>query len=287
MPPSTFTLVLLISTFSHAHAQEFLPASSPGVIPATVREAPDFTAPPLAIRMGLSGKLNVRVNIDEDGNVISVESVTGPGSVCPSVSREDVVIAREAARNTAMLVKFDPAMMDGRSVASSGWLYFDLGSGSAPKSDAAVTYSGPVKGAENNPPPARGDRYTVLGSPPDYKGPVNTGERMVGIEERSQNSTQAGTPGEIRGGVLNGKARSLPKPPYPPAARAVRADGPVTIQVLIDEDGHVFSAEAISGHPLLRSASRLAACESKFSPTLLSGNPVKVSGVITYNFVAP
>lgn len=88
----------------------------------------------------------------------------------------------------------------------------------------------------------------------------------------------------VSGGVLNGKATSLPKPAYPPAARAVRAEGSVSVQVLVDESGSVVSASAVSGHPLLRPAATAAARGAKFSPTLLSGKPVKVSGVITYNF---
>jgi protein TonB len=92
-------------------------------------------------------------------------------------------------------------------------------------------------------------------------------------------------PKQISGGVLNGKATSLPKPPYPPAARAVRASGAVSVQVLIDEKGNVVSASAVSGHPLLRAAAVQAARSARFSPTQLSGQPVKVSGVITYNFV--
>jgi protein TonB len=92
-------------------------------------------------------------------------------------------------------------------------------------------------------------------------------------------------PKTISGGVLNGKAISLPKPPYPPAARAVRASGAVSVQVLIDESGRVVSASAASGHPLLQAAAVSAARQARFSPTLLSGQPVKVSGIITYNFV--
>ena len=109
--------------------------------------------------------------------------------------------------------------------------------------------------------------------PPDYKGPVAAAPVKGGI------------PKQINGGIVNGKATSLPKPAYPAAARAVRAEGAVSVQVLIDEDGSVFTAQAIAGHPLLRAASAAAACESRFSPTQLSGNPVRVSGVITYNFV--
>lgn len=92
-------------------------------------------------------------------------------------------------------------------------------------------------------------------------------------------------PKTVSGGVLNGKATSLPKPPYPAAAKAVRAGGAVSVQVLISESGSVISASAVSGHPLLRAAAEAAARGARFSPTLLSGQPVKVSGVITYNFV--
>ncbi|MEJ7624737.1 MAG: energy transducer TonB [Pyrinomonadaceae bacterium] len=92
-------------------------------------------------------------------------------------------------------------------------------------------------------------------------------------------------PKTISQGVLNGKATSLPKPAYPAAARAVRAAGSVSVQVLINESGSVISATAVSGHPLLKAAAAAAARGARFSPTLLSGQPVKVSGVITYNFV--
>ena len=90
----------------------------------------------------------------------------------------------------------------------------------------------------------------------------------------------------ISGGVLNGKAISLPKPAYPPIARAAHASGTVVVQVLIDENGSVVSAHAVSGHPLLQAAAVGAAKQARFSPTKLSGQPVKVTGVIQYNFVA-
>lgn len=93
--------------------------------------------------------------------------------------------------------------------------------------------------------------------------------------------------GPVSGGVLNGKATSLPKPIYPPAAANVRAEGNVSVQVIVDEKGHVISASAVNGHPLLRPAAAAAALGARFSPTLYAGQPVKVSGVITYNFVAP
>jgi TonB family protein len=91
----------------------------------------------------------------------------------------------------------------------------------------------------------------------------------------------------ISGGALNGRAISLPRPSYPPIAKAARASGTVVVQVTIDEEGNVISATAISGHPLLKAAAVQAANGAKFSPTTLQGQPVKVIGTINYNFFLP
>jgi len=98
-----------------------------------------------------------------------------------------------------------------------------------------------------------------------------------------------GEPGRkpISGGVLNGKAISLPAPEYPAIAKQAKASGAVAVQVTVDENGAVISAHAVSGHPLLRAASVAAARQAKFSPTLLMGEPVKVTGVIVYHFGEP
>jgi TonB family protein len=85
--------------------------------------------------------------------------------------------------------------------------------------------------------------------------------------------------------VLNDKALNLPNPVYPAAARAVKAEGTVTVKVVVDEGGQVISATAISGHPLLRAAAVQAARSATFSPTVADGRPVKVTGHLTYNFV--
>ena len=105
------------------------------------------------------------------------------------------------------------------------------------------------------------------------------------IEKPTPKPTEKPIPKVVSGGVVNSKATNLVKPPYPPAARAVRASGAVNVQVTISESGSVISASAVSGHPLLKQAAEQAARQSKFSPTTLSGQAVKVTGVIVYNFV--
>ena len=79
---------------------------------------------------------------------------------------------------------------------------------------------------------------------------------------------------------------SIPKPDYPKSAKFVNASGEVTVEVIVDENGNVESANAINGHPLLRSASEKAALSAKFKPTFLSGKPVRVRTQINYNFIS-
>jgi periplasmic protein TonB len=145
-------------------------------------------------------------------------------------------------------------------------------------------------------PPVRRGVTTVLGTSdsssaaPMPAGPgsgtVTTTGTKVNIEEPPPPEAKPTPPrAPISGGVLNGKAISLPKPAYPPIARAAHASGTVVVQVLIDENGNVVSAKAVSGHPLLQAVAVGAARQARFSPTKLSGQPVKVTGVIQYNFV--
>jgi len=88
----------------------------------------------------------------------------------------------------------------------------------------------------------------------------------------------------VSGGALNGRAITLPQPAYPDQARRARVSGTITVDVVVDEQGKVISATAQNGPALLREPAIQAALKAKFSPTLLSGQPVKVSGTINYKF---
>jgi len=145
-------------------------------------------------------------------------------------------------------------------------------------------------------PPVRRGVTTVIGSESSnaaapIAGPgtgtgIVAGPTQVHIADEPPPPPPAPPRAPISGGVLNGKAISLPKPAYPAIARTAHASGTVVVQVVIDENGSVISAHAVSGHPLLTAVAVAAARGARFSPTKLSGQPVKVTGVITYNFVA-
>jgi TonB family protein len=93
------------------------------------------------------------------------------------------------------------------------------------------------------------------------------------------------TPKVVHKGVITSQAISLPRPNYPPIAKNMGIQGTVSVQVLIDESGRVISAKAVGGSPFLTAEAQKAALQARFSPTVLNDQPVKVSGVITYNFV--
>jgi TonB family protein len=105
------------------------------------------------------------------------------------------------------------------------------------------------------------------------------------VRERPDNSKRSAMNVRlISGGTLNDKAVALPRPEYPKDARDAKVSGTVTVAVVVDEDGSVNEAEAVSGPILLRSAAIEAALKAKFTPVKVDGYPAKVTGTLTYDF---
>ena len=123
----------------------------------------------------------------------------------------------------------------------------------------------PANGAEGN---------TELGA----NGNTNTSDK-VGSQVPQKEANQK-PKGPIAGGMLNSKAIYLPQPEVPSG----EASGVVLVQVLIDEQGSVVDARPVSGPQHLHAAAVSAARLARFTPTLLMGEPVKVSGTLSYNF---
>ncbi len=139
-----------------------------------------------------------------------------------------------------------------------------------------------IGGPDYNPPngPGGGPRSEVPGG-----GQVVTPRQVIPLDDPPPPEQPKAPKIIVSKGPINGQAVSLPKPVYPPIAKAAGIQGTVSVQVLIDENGRVVSAKAIDGSPALRPEAQRAAMQARFSPTTLGGQPVKVSGVITYNFL--
>lgn len=284
---SVSALVVSAQTSSVTAEMEFFD-SNPTIVKLPV---PNYPAE--AKKSGLSGVVSVKITVDETGKVTSADDADGPYPVCKSVTDLRVLAMRAAAIDAAKKAKFKSATLDNRQANISGRIRYNFVANveARPVEEVgARAVGGNAKLGEISK-----DKITALGN-------SGTGAKVDNPAATSNTGTTSEPPPpavsrvpntpiynpatkSVAGGVLNGKAIVLAKPKYPAAARAVRASGPVSVQALIDEQGNMYSAKALTGHPLLRRNSEIAACDSRFSPTLLSGQPVKVSGIITYNYV--
>ncbi|MGI9107429.1 MAG: energy transducer TonB [Pyrinomonadaceae bacterium] len=91
-----------------------------------------------------------------------------------------------------------------------------------------------------------------------------------------------GMPLEV--GSLIPKAAQTIAPTYPATARNARVTGKVTVFLMVNEKGTVEAVKRTDGPELLRRAAEDAARRWKFRPTVVNGQPVRVSGFINFNF---
>jgi len=166
----------------------------------------------------------------------------------------------------------------------------------APVASAPVNKPEPKATGKNNKkaapvvqdlPSASSSATKLASSPVDVKvQAVSTNQQLpvIALDEPPPSPGPKPILKPVSGGVLNGTAIVLPPPVYPEAAKRMRTQGVVSVDVILDETGKVVSANATSGPAILRDAAVTAALKARFSPTKLSGQPVKVSGVINYKF---
>ena len=75
-----------------------------------------------------------------------------------------------------------------------------------------------------------------------------------------------------------------PAPQYPAAAAAARVHGQVTVHAVVDPDGNVIYARAVSGPPLLRDAAQQAVQRWRYRPLLDNGKPIAVTTTAIVDF---
>lgn len=196
------------------------------------------------------------------------KGASGSGEI---VTNSSGTIARRRTRPVRSKGRETSATKTAADYSKQGDLHFDKGQ----YAEAVKAFEEAIRFDTNNQ-----DLYFALS---DAYLKLNDETKSLEANRRGLQVAQS-TKTLIDAGVMNSKALSLPPPQIPPIARAARVSGTVTVQITVNEDGDVFAASAVDGHPLLRSAAVKAAMEAKFSPMKVAGVPVKVSGVIEYVF---
>jgi TonB family protein len=153
----------------------------------------------------------------------------------------------------------------------------------APTPAAPAAKTGP---AEKSAQPPRPDQKAADAAAKKSRPPAN--------EQAPQSSTanaQPAAPGAtpaagspVSVGSLVGRARQRVSPAYPQIARAARVGGNVTVFLVVNEKGEVESVQRADGPPQLQQAAVEAARRWKFNPTVVGGQPVRVSGFLSFNF---
>ncbi len=73
-------------------------------------------------------------------------------------------------------------------------------------------------------------------------------------------------------------------PEYPDIGCSTRVQGDVVVAILVDKNGTVIDAGAVSGPALLRQAAIGTAKKWEFQPFSKDGQPVKFTGTLTFRF---
>ncbi len=146
----------------------------------------------------------------------------------------------------------------------------------------------PTPSPTPKPSPSASATPTSTPTPDDDDTPSNDNTRPratpTPLPTQRTSPTPLPTNRPVNSGVLNGRAINLATPNYPFSARQVGASGRVEVMVLVDENGNVVSARAVSGHPLLRPAAEAAALQSRIMPARMDNHNVRSSGTLLYNF---
>jgi len=242
---------------------------------------------------------------DEKGNISEMTLVSADGSlVSKEVYKYDYDSVGNWVKMTASVavvengrIGFEPTEVTYRTI----FYYLDAAMakmvvpGNSPAPAPANAATGEVGGQPSKPvsalpPKSSLDKLKVSGvTPPSADFRNVSGEISSQVVVTNNDAPPVPRPlmKPVSGGVLNGKAVSLPAPVYPEFARRAHTGGLVEVDVVVDESGKVISARALTGPPSLREVSVQAALRARFSPTKLSGQPVKITGRINYNFTIP
>jgi protein TonB len=225
----------------------------------TLEVTPVYPAEAFAI--GATGRVAVRVTVDELGRVAEVRRPMAPALVFPS-----------APATTEQLIAAVESLLTATANAVRQWQY-------EPPAKPPVAFN-----------------VTIAFTPSAEPSLVSQEDSTERARERTDRpplprvSPFAEDPVWADGAVRVGGNIGLPakthqvNPVYPPQARDARVQGIVILDARIGEDGRVTKARVLRSIPELDQAALDAVAQWEFTPTLLNGKPIPVVMTVTVNF---
>ena len=109
----------------------------------------------------------------------------------------------------------------------------------------------------------------------------------MGPAQRPAQTTIRSVPDTISPEIAKDYLIQRVEPQYPDAARSQHIQGPVTLDVVVDEDGKVQNVKVVSGDSALAPAAVDAVQRWRFKPYLVNGRASQFTTSLTVNFVLP
>jgi len=128
--------------------------------------------------------------------------------------------------------------------------------------------------AAASPPPARETR----------RPPAQSQQQAAPAPSPQNGESAAHAAKTLNVGSLAERASQKISPSYPPLARSANVTGMVVVYMEVDERGAVVNVVNVTGPQMLRQAAIDAARRWRFQPAMLDGQPVRMTGFLSFNF---
>lgn len=236
------------------------PITSENSIPPRILEVVPIY-PPEAVAIGATGRVTVRVTVDEFGRVAEVRRPASPPLIFPA---EPATVAQLAAATEALLTATAHALGQWQyEPPATPPIAFNVTIGYTPSAEPSLMgQDGSESAARDRTPVPFIPPPTLVDSDPAWAdGAIRVG-------------------GDVR---MPRRVRNV-NPLYPAEARDRRVQGMVIIEARIGEDGHVTKTRVLRGVAGLDEAALDAVGQWEFEPVLLNGQPIPVVTTVVVSF---
>lgn len=135
----------------------------------------------------------------------------------------------------------------------------------------------------SNPVPSSNTSEPKTPSTTKPNNPESEEKSSIPVESNDLKSTAATSELLNIGSLLEQSTQRI-NPTYPTFAKTAHVTGVVRVDLVIDENGSVVSAQSSTGPSMLRQAAIDASKRWKFRPTIRDGQPIRVTGFLNFNF---